>query len=523
MVVRYDPNTEKLIVQEATKLEYNQCKLWLNRHVKGYKFLPAFKIGAWDGKIDFFNNGQINIGLWKELVKAMKEIGSNFQIQNKEDFPIDRDITLEKVQEFCDDFFENHYIEKDGEKIKFSPRDYQVETAFKILKNKFTLSAVATSGGKTLIMSIVMFYILENIDPDAKFLIITPAISLVTQAYDEFVSFNTAFGKGHEKQLDIRIEEIMSSTPRKYSGAKDPNVYISCYQSITEWDKDWFLKFDAVMVDEAHQAKSKSLVTILEKTFTNAKYRFGVSGTFPDEMSCEILTIQSILGPILSDISAKKLIKEGSISPLDIKVMYLNHEDKSFDMILKTIRKNPNRAIEAYQAEKEYIQKSDKRIAFIKKLISKCTKNTLLLFNSIEYGTKLLEELEKEKLDNVIFYYIDGSISGKNREVIKKEMEILDGKVRILVASFGTLSTGISIKNLYNIVFTESFKSESRIIQSIGRGLRLHSTEKVANIFDLVDQFIEENPRNAYFKHGEERTKMYRKHHYPYKEIKFNL
>ena len=387
MIVRYDIATEKLIIQEATKLEYNQCQVWLRRHVKDYKYLPIVKSGIWDGRIDYFNNGRVNLGLWKELVKAMKEIGSNFQIENKEDFPIDRSITLESVKDFCEDFFKETYLkDKEGNPVKFEPRDYQIETAFKILKNKFVLCSVATSGGKSLIISIVTFYILKNINPDAKFLFIVPSISLVSQLYDNIIEYNNAFGKGNEMECDIRIQEIMSDKPRKYSGTKDPNVFIGCYQSIEKWDKQWFEQFYCVSIDESHQGKINSIQNICQNTFTHASYRFGVSGTFPDEMSSEILAIQSITGPIVSDVSAKKLIDEGSITPMDIKIMYLNHNDKSFDMILRTIRKNPNRAIEAYQAEKEFIHKSDRRKDFIKKLVGKCTKNTLVLFNSIEYG-----------------------------------------------------------------------------------------------------------------------------------------
>ncbi len=520
MIVRYDPNIQKLIVQQATKLEYNQCQLWLKRHVKGHKFLIPVKLGIWDGMIDFFNNGQINLGLWKELVKAMKEIGSHLEIENKQDFPIDRTITLESVQDFCNEFFKDHYIEKEGKLIKFEPRDYQVDTAFRILKNKFVLASVATSGGKTLIMSIVMFYILKNIDEHAKFLVIVPSITLVTQTYDEFIDFNTAFGKQQPK-TDLRIEEVMSDKPRRHS-KENPNVYIGCYQSLEKWDPEFFKQFTCVVVDEAHQGKIKSILTILEHTMGSAQYRYGVSGTFPEDTSCEILSIQSVMGPKVTDISAKKLIEEGSISPLEIKVMYLNHDDKSFDVILRTVRKNPNRAIEAYQAEKEYIQKSTRRKEFIKKIISRCSKNTLILFNSIEYGKSLYEECQKEQLDKE-FFYIDGQISSKERNDIKRILEEDSDKVRILFGTFGTLSTGVSIKNLHNIMFIESFKSPQRILQSIGRGLRLHVNKSVANILDLVDHFIDENPRNSYYKHGEERIKLYKQQQYPYKEMKFNL
>jgi len=275
-------------------------------------------------------------------------------------------------------------------------------------------------------------------------------------------------------------------------------------------------------VSNCHQGSIKSIQSIMTNTFTHANYRFGLSGTFPEEMSCEILAIQSITGPKITDITAKKLIDEGSITPMDIKVMHLNHDDKSFDTLLKTVRKNPNRAIEAYQAEREYVQKSKRRKDFLKKLISKCSRNTLVLFNTIDFGNPIYTEF-KEEIKDKEFYYIDGSISSKERNRIKAEMELEDGKVRILIASFGTLSTGVSIKNLHNIVFIESFKSPQRIIQSIGRGLRLFQGKQTANIFDLVDVFVEENPRNAFFRHGQERMKLYDQHKYPYKELKFNL
>lgn len=275
-------------------------------------------------------------------------------------------------------------------------------------------------------------------------------------------------------------------------------------------------------VSNCHQGKIKSIQSILERTFGHATYRFGLSGTFPEDMSCEILAIQSITGPKITDITAKKLIDEGSITPMDIKVMHINHDDVSFDTILRSIRKNPNRGIEAYQAEREYVQKSKRRKDFVKKLIEKCTKNTLVLFNTIDYGNPLYKELLEEVKDKE-FHYIDGSISSKERSRIKAAMDLDDGKVRILIASFGTLSTGVSIKNLHNIIFIESFKSPQRIIQSIGRGLRLFDGKKTANIFDLVDIFVEENPRNAFYKHGQERMRLYKHHSYPYKELNFNL
>jgi len=188
MKFRYDQNNEELLVSQANRVEYHQLNIWLTRHVKGYRYMPAFKMGVWNGQNSYFRNGKINLGLWKECFKACKEIETSFVIENKEDFPINRDVTIESVQEFCKEFFKNHKVRnKKGEWITFMPYDHQIDAAYKILKNRYCMAEVATSGGKSLIISIVIFYTLKNLKPDAKFLLIVPSITLVTQFYDELL------------------------------------------------------------------------------------------------------------------------------------------------------------------------------------------------------------------------------------------------------------------------------------------------------------------------------------------------
>lgn len=121
MVLRYDTNKNKLIIVESETIEYNQVKLWLNRYVKGYRFTPAFKRGVWDGKIDNFKNGILPIGLWKEIALSLQEIGKKLKIENIKDFPLNRDVNLKNVENFCKEFFKNHYIldEDKQEKIIF--------------------------------------------------------------------------------------------------------------------------------------------------------------------------------------------------------------------------------------------------------------------------------------------------------------------------------------------------------------------------------------------------------------------
>jgi len=545
MNFRYDTNEEKIVVQNSTRIEYHQLNIWLTRHVKGYRYMPAFKMGVWNGQQSYFDNGKVSLGLWKECYKACKEIGVIFNIENKDEFPLNREVTLESVKEFCDDFFKDHKI-KDrttGEWIPFKPYDYQIETAYKILRNRYCMAEVATSGGKSLVISIIMFYILKKINPEAKFLIIVPSITLVTQFYENIMEYNYGFNflERYNNKIDfrenkfdeilndfpnyspcnLRMEEIMSDKPRKYSGPNQPNIYIGCYQSLEKWPKEFFEQFHTVACDEAHGAKATTLTSILKRTFKHAYNRFGVSGTFPSDESLEILTIQSVLGPNVTKIEAKTLVESGTITPMNIKAVILNHASNDINERLNYIKKMGAGA-DAFRFEKEFIQQSDKRLDFIKKLIDKCDSNTLLLFHTIEYGTRIYEKLKSE-IPNKEFFYIDGEINNKQREFIKKEMEKTDDKVKVLVASYGTLSTGVSINAIFNVVFADSFKSEQIIIQSIGRALRKHSDKQVATIFDIVDIFDPKEMNNILYKHFLEREKFYKKREYPYKVIKMNL
>jgi len=531
MKFKYDKEKEELVVTDASRIEYHQLKVWLSRHVKGYKFMPAFKMGIWNGQQTYFKDGRINLGLWKECVKAAREIGSSFQLENKEDFPLNREVTQESVKEFCEKFFKNHKVkDKSGKWVSFMPYDHQIETAFKILKNRYCMAEVATSGGKSLIISIVMFYTLKNLNPDAKFLMIVPSITLVTQFYDNLLEYN--YGENSLAQLrsdklesllrdedyygpcNLRIEEVMSDKPRKHSGVQDANVYIGTYQSLEKWPKKFFQQFHTISCDEAHGAKAKTTLTILKKTFGHAYSRFGVSGTFPPEDSCEILTIQSVLGPLITEVSAKQLKDKGIITPMKIKALIMNHNDPAFARQMDEIKRG-GLGKEILNFEKKYIQESEQRKEIIGKIIDKCDKNTLILFHSIEHGKALLDFLSKRCGDKE-FFYIDGEVKNKKREEIKNKMEETGGKVKILIASFGTLSTGVSIKAIFNVIFADSFKSEQIIIQSIGRALRLHKDKSTAYIFDLVDVFTENNPKNILYRHFLERKKFYFKREYPY-------
>jgi superfamily II DNA or RNA helicase len=228
-----------------------------------------------------------------------------------------------------------------------------------------------------------------------------------------------------------------------------------------------------------------------------------------------------VLGPNVTKIEASTLVESGTITPMTIKAVILNHNLSDVNERLSQIKKM-GAGSDAFRIEKEFIQQSEKRLDFIVKLIKKCDSNTLVLFHTIEYGKKIFERLKSEISDKD-FYYIDGEINNKQREFIKKEMELTSGNTKVLIASFGTLSTGVSINAIFNVVFADSFKSEQIIIQSIGRALRKHDQKQIATIFDIVDVFSSTNMNNILYNHYKERQKFYTKRKYPFKEIKMNL
>lgn len=271
---------------------------------------------------------------------------------------------------------------------------------------------------------------------------------------------------------DIRVEEVMSDRPRKFSGTENPNVYIGTYQSLEKWPKEFFKQFHTVVVDESHMAKAKTITTILEATFKHAYNRFGVSGTFPTDDTCEILNIQSVLGPKITEVSADELKKKGIITPMEIKSIIMNHNKPEIAERLKLVRKSGDGKA-AFDFEKRFIHQSGERLDFIKKIVGKFTNNSLLLFNTIENGQKIFNEL-KDLFPDKDFYYIDGTISGKKREAIKKEMGNTKVDVEYTILNFGD----------YEI----EFKSDFKVLLS-------NDTYKLARDIDsnddISDKFIE--------------------------------
>lgn len=301
---------------------------------------------------------------------------------------------------------------------------------------------------------------------------------------------------------------------------KPEKVYNLRIKEDSEDNHNYFA--NGICVSNCHKAKAKTLKAELIKTRGSAFYRFGLSGTFPKDKSTAILDIESVTGPLVLNVRADYLMKKDLIAGLIIKTILLDHNDYSFAEKVSNIKKfNPRKALDL---EVKYIQDSDERIDFItKKLVGQADKNVLLLFHNTDHGKKL-EEYIKFIYPEKEVHYIDGSINNKNRGVIKARMKIHEeGKPKILVASYGTLSTGVSVNALYYIIFADSFKSDIVIRQSIGRGLRKHKEKDKVVVFDITDIFNAKSNKGMLFNHSKARKAIYNEQNYDYKDMKIKL
>lgn len=399
MLLRLTEDDKWLQVVEATEPEIDQLNVSLTHKVEGYRFMPLYKQGKWDGSVSFIkNNTWIPSGLWNYVYDIADEFNFSCKIEGIERF-IEDDVNFDDFENWVKDYFKNS--------DKFEVRDYQVKAAYNIIKNKRSLNELATSAGKTFITYIVIAYLYEHL-PNFKMLLIVPSVNLVVQAFGDFDSYN------YEKRTDLNIQMI-------YAGQKikeDSNVVVGTYQSLIKKDEDFFKDFNVVGVDEVHTAKSNSVRTVLSKC-NNTIYRFGLTGTIP-KTKVEYLTVMSQLGPIVTEVKAKKLQDDGHISKCKINILRLDYANDDEKKAIYTLKNDKTKNL--YKIERDYVKRSAKRLKFITKLISKLKGNSLILFHSIEYGNALYKAI-KNNVENQSVHYIDGSVKVDNRETFKHIME----------------------------------------------------------------------------------------------------
>jgi superfamily II DNA or RNA helicase len=457
--------------------------------VPGYTFVPAYRNKIWDGKIRLFDsrNSQIYMGLIGNVEEFCQERDYTFT----HNF-VDDDYPLYHAKKFIDDL----KIHARGEPIEV--REHQIEGYIHAMRKRRALLLSPTASGKSLIIYLIFRQLQQY--QNLKGLVIVPTTSLVEQLYSDFADYNNDNMEEHLHRV-YQGKDKESSKP----------LIISTWQSLYKLPKEYFHQFDYVIGDEAHLFKAQSLTTILTSCI-NAKYRIGLTGTL-DGTKTHKLVLEGLFGPVNKVISTRELIDKNQVSNFEVKCLILKHPDeKCLEYKDKT-----------YQEEIQYLISNEVRNKFIKNLAVSLGKNTLILYQMVDKHGRILYDMIKdtEKIGNRKVFFVHGGTDTNDREEIRRIMEIENDA--IVVASYGTFSTGINIRNLHNIIFAMPTKSTIRTLQSIGRGLRQSEGKEQATLYDIADDLRYKKHMNYTLKHFVERTKIYNDEQFPFKIYKIGL
>ncbi len=442
--------------------------------VPNFQYTPAFKNRIWDGKIRLFNmiNGYLYRGLLDHLLTFLRE--RNYPAEYELKYPKEN-INSEDLDKFLDS------LELYNNKKVITLHPHQRLAIAQSITDKRLLLLSPTGSGKSLIIYSIIQYIIDKIPEDKKILIIVPNTGLVAQMIHDF--------KDYSGNISDSYHAIYSGQSKQ----TDKRIVISTWQSLYKEPESYFSQFMAVFGDECHLFKAKSLTTIMTK-LKDCPYRIGTTGTL-DGTDTHKLVIEGLFGNVFSVTTTKDLIDSDLLSKLKIECLILQYSNKSVESIKKA----------KYQEEIDWLISNDQRNKFIEKLAQSTRGNTLVLFNYVDkHGIPLYNSMKRgDKKVYLIYGGTDADQREKIRQIVNSEENC------ILVASYGTCSTGINIKNIKNIIFTSPSKSVIRVLQSIGRGLRKAQDKNEVVVYDIGDDLHWKRYRNHALRHLDERIVIY--------------
>ena len=441
--------------------------------VPGAKFMPSYRNKFWDGYIYLYN--PLTCTLYGGLNRYVEEFCRNREYEFQLDPELASDeFSLKEAKEFVEAL-----------KPTMMPRDYQLNAFVHAVRERRALLLSPTASGKSFIIYLLMRYY------NARTLIIVPTTSLVSQLASDFADY------GFES--DRFVHRIYAGQDKQ----SNKQVTISTWQSIYKMPKSYFEQFDVVIGDEAHLFKAKSLTSILSMLDT-CRYRFGFTGTL-DGTQTHKLVLEGLFGSVKRVTTTSELIDQKHLADFKIKAIVLSYDEEVRKLIIKM----------DYQDEIDYIVRLDSRNKFIKNLALSLEGNTLLLFQFVEKHGKVLHEMISKEAKERKVFFVSGAVGGDEREEIRKIVETEPNA--IIVASFGTFSTGVNIKNLHNVIFASPSKSRIRNLQSIGRGLRKSETKTESTLYDIADDMSWKSKKNYTILHFMERIKTYNEEKFDYK------
>jgi len=536
----------------------------LSVFTEGYKFMPSYRAGIWDGKKHFAiitDEGDIKFpkGLISYVLKRLKDDKKEYQYQRLSHAHIKEP----KKSEF------DKWVGTLG--LPFTPYDYQLQASYDAIRHKRLVIQSATGSGKSLILGMIMYY---QFKAKRKTLLIVPNVLLLQQMKQDLIDyFGTCDFNDHI--VTIGGDSVLSKQEKEEVFADD-SVIISTWQSLYA-NPSLVQDVECIIVDEAHGAKGDS-IALLANAAESCTWRIGLTGTMPRNYA-DKMSILAILGQGKVYITPQGLVERGLATPVHITTMFFNYSAEERKVV---------KALKSYQDEIKFLNSHDIRNDKIAKITTKMTGlgNTLLLFDTVAHGKKLLELLVKNKCSNekvrlldkftpkfmkeaydpealMVFngditekeikkykkflesleepqeynpdllkslseydvYFIYGGVEASQREAIRL---LVKDKLKVtIVANYQTMSTGANIPSLANIVLGASTKSFIRLGQSIGRGMRLHSSKSRMNLIDVCDDLTYKTARsekkNYVMKHFQSRLAEYMDWGYPITEKEIDL
>ena len=440
------------------------------------RYLPAVRLGRWDGKIGFFQLGGSSFtNLLPDIIPILDELNYDIELNDQREYRTNFQFEKVEEQSYSNKTWpERHPIA--GEPIVL--RDYQVDTINKFLENPQSIQEIATGAGKTLITAVLS----QKIEPYGRSIVIVPNKSLVTQTEEDYINMGLdvgvffgdrkEFGKTHTICTWQSLNILLKKT--KNSEALIP---------IDEFLEDVV----CVMVDEVHMAKADVLKQLLTGVMAQVPIRWGLTGTIPKE-KFEWMSLLVSLGDVTQRIQASELQDRGVLANCNVNVVQLQDFGD----------------YGGYQQELKYLLTNKKRLDYMAKLFGKISEsgNTLILVDRISAGNELVERLG----DKAVF--ISGVTKGEDRKTEYDEIAEVDGK--IIVATYGVAAVGINIPRIFNLVLLEPGKSFVRVIQSIGRGIRKAEDKDFVQVWDITStcKFAK--------RHLTKRKAFYREANYPF-------